>query len=159
MSEIAFQDANKKLVLEDASRGCRSAVSGAWLPTPVGHSRRPCARRRRCHGHSGSRAEQGSLTVDPLSVITPVVRPSHTWHRTTSQTPRRPNELCRAKRCKSLHPADLPTLIGIDGRQPTSSTSGRTTSSTASAHWSHSGVHDGDRRLALIRPRDAVSPA
>lgn len=28
---------------------------------------------------------------------------------------RRPNELCRAKHCRSLRPADLPTLVGIDG--------------------------------------------
>jgi hypothetical protein len=41
---------------------------------------------RRCHGHPGSRAEPGRLTVEPRSVTAPLVRPSHTWHRTTSRT-------------------------------------------------------------------------
>ena len=48
-----------------ATRGCRSAVAGAWLPSPVGHSRRPYAGRRRCHGHPGFRADKGRLTVTP----------------------------------------------------------------------------------------------
>ena len=38
------------------------------------------------HGHPGSRAEQGRLTVDPQSIIAPLVCPSYMWHPTTSQT-------------------------------------------------------------------------
>jgi hypothetical protein len=61
-----------------ASRRCRRCAEGmslcaVWCRAtgPLGHSQRPCARRGRCHGHLGSRAEQGGLTVDPRSVIAP----------------------------------------------------------------------------------------
>src|ERR1700730_7667380 len=48
-----------------AKRGCRSAVSGAGLPSPIGHPRRPYACCRRRDGYPGGRAEKGRLTVTP----------------------------------------------------------------------------------------------
>ena len=69
-----------------ATRGCRSAVAGAWLPSPVGHSRRPYAGRRRCHGHPGFRADEGRLTVTPQrSSRLYLLQPK--CHRTTSRSP------------------------------------------------------------------------